>query len=1243
MHENRQKKGFPSTLASRHLRVHTATEQCLLSACWLVGSLLIGPPAIGQTALTCPIPDSPVSTPPCGASSSLGPSPEPRVDTGISNPIQVVSGEKFLRDIDLPESILGSSPAFIRLYRSSNQRSGPLGTGWSLEYDIHLQADADGYTLMLADGRAVHYNRLGGTTRYLDGHIMTRAAALDDDRRPAVHQPPAYPPGTEWVWLGPDGRRLGFDAQGQLRSIHHPGHPAIEIQRHAQGPYQGLIQHIRQGQQDLNLHYAQHAGHVLLQSLETPLGTFSYTYQPVHLAHKPTTWQLIRVQRPDGMQRHYLHEAAYQAGHPHAITGIALSRPSGARWQARSWTYDSRGRVIEAIPGDRSPTAPRLALSYPPGAADIELRWGQNHQRWQAAAPADGLQIRRYPDGRIGQLRDPLGGWPGLVLDYAPTGLRRSWSATLSGQTQVLRSPQGHLQGFQYANGDRLDIRLDAVNRPVTLTHQRLDQAPISVQIQWRGRQPSRLKHPAETEFLNTDEHGRLQTRHVRRPLSDGVLQYQENFVYNRAGQLLRHDLPEGGALHYRWAPDGILQGIRWEDTAGRQHAVIDTVDGLAGYRYGNGLHLQTRVDAAGRTDLLVLSRTGQAVWGERRHYDDQGRVAQRLILDSDGQISGQALAHDAQGRLVGIKDTATTRWLAWSADGSLLRQHRQPSAQPATASQNQGTHQGRQLDLLPTLLRDAAGLPQSIGLRQLEYQAQQRLSAVHEGQAELVRYTYNARGQQIRQQSRTLDIERYYLDNRLVGRWLRPRTNPPAEATTAVPRFGLSERYIYAQDALVGRLRYDAQGNAQLDFIHSDLLGVPVLTTDAQGQVRWQARYDALGRLDHQSGDLPVVLRLPGQDEDPFTGWHDNVFRTYLPQSGHYLEPDPLGPLPGQQALGYAAQQPLRHTDPLGLILLAFDGTRYGQANQSNVWKLAQAYSDGQSYYHAGPGSNLYMNWDAITAASSGQILRNQWQSLLNALQRAQRVGTTAPIDILGYSRGAALARDFANRIAQQTRNGWFSYDDPLRGTIGLCVDLRFLGLFDTVAQFGLLGAANAGFDLGISDAWSRVAHAVATHEMRSLFPLVSAGGMGNTTETPFIGAHADIGGGGLLDDTAQAASQGDLSDVALNWMYWQAAAALVPLRPLSADDQQITQPLLHDERMPAQRMLDGDRDLQDAQTRSLGPQGNHPRLGAGQRALFETFIQRIALWQLNAGNMVGTVDMQGYGAWLATQQNGP
>src|SRR3546814_17487584 len=127
------------------------------------------------------------------------------------------------------------------------------------------------------------------------------------------------------------------------------------------------------------------------------------------------------------------------------------------------------------------------------------------------------------------------------------------------------------------------------------------------------------------------------------------------------------------------------------------------------------------------------------------------------------------------------------------------------------------------------------------------------------------------------------------------------------------------------------------------------------------------------------QTCALPI-FRLPGQVFDLATGWHDNLLRTYLPKWGHYAEPDPLGPVPGNQALGYAAQQPKRHADPLGLLLFAFDGPRNSPATQSNVWKMSQAYLDGPVFYHPGPGHSLSLDWDAIPAGRADPIIANNW-----------------------------------------------------------------------------------------------------------------------------------------------------------------------------------------------------------------------------------------------------------------------
>jgi len=420
---------------------------------------------------------------------------------------------------------------------------------------------------------------------------------------------------------------------------------------------------------------------------------------------------------------------------------------------------------------------------------------------------------------------------------------------------------------------------------------------------------------------------------------------------------------------------------------------------------------------------------------------------------------------------------------------------------------------------------------------------------------------------------------------------------------------------------------------------------------------VRWLASYTPLGEARRAAGDLTLDLRLPGQWFDAATGLHDNGLRTYAPQWGQYLEPDPLGPVPGSQALGYGAQQPRRFVDPLGLLLFAFDGTRHSMRTHSNVLKLLQSYQDGPAYYHGGPGNPYTLNWDALVAFSAPRILEAQWFNLLVALKQANaspwmRDANTGaiPIDVIGFSRGAALARHFGNQIVAHTRNGRFSYQDDSLGLISACVDLRFMGLMDTVAQFGVLGRKDQDYQFGIAEVWRWVSHAVALHEYSVLFPLTSmqAGTNPGRVEAPFIGVHGDVGGGNLLDpdDTPR---RGDLSDVALNWLWWQAQAAGVAIKPLTQDDQRISDAIINmttDYRgkdsgllmTPVDPWLQflplSDRSVLDPNSERLyWNQNNAPSIGYDQRRTVVPLIRTESLKPLVFGYKV---DMDGYRTWL-------
>jgi len=1127
----------------------------------------------------------------------------------------------------------------VRHYNSLDPRIGPLGRGWAGSYDTRLHVIAGLAQIVQADGSRIDFDigdnpHQGCAPRQVGTGTLTRTAS-------------------GWDWRWPDGRQLVFDATGRLTRIVRPGGGALYIDRDQRsGPLHGLVQAVRDDSGDaLILHYEIGPPGPRLARVDAPLGVFVYEHVA---APDGRGWLLVAATRPDGMQRRYHYDPARQNGHVQALTGAELVDADGRALPLGGWSYDAVGRVAGA-------DAPVMHISYlqtpgpnQPGLTAIDTTAGVTllHTRLDSArylltdvtgpgcpgCPAPGTQARHDKAGRpiamaglrihydaqggIARLEVPDSGWPGLTLNYKD-GHGSGWSSTVGGE-QRQRDPTGNTLERRHTNGDRWIYRQDRQGRPVALDafSTRDGIAAVSLRLTWRGTQLTRTQGPHETERRRYDAHGRLAARRISRPeLPGGVppLEYEDRYRYDALGRLTRHQLPEGGVLRYHWQ-DARLADITWTDAAGHPHSVLRSpAPGLPGYIHANGSRTLNWTRAGQLVGLRVDTHHAEnmPVFAQSLSYDVRGRIAKETLL-ADGQAQSLAYAYDDASRLIiASAADAPPRHYAWRADGS---------ARHAAA-----------------LKRDASGLPVTAAGRDLHHDALHRLQTVRQDGQALLQQRHDAQGRRILRQSANDTVSYLYADHRLA-----------AEIRTVNGVTGITRRYVHAGWLPVALIDYatpqplngvarPARRAASLYAIHADAVGLPHLITDQAGNVRWRARFDALGRAERIDGDLTLDLRLPGQIYDAATGWHDNGLRTYDPIAGHYLQADPLGPLPGNQAYGYAAQQPRRHADPLGLLLFAFDGTRNAPASLTNVWLLGQAYRGGAVRYHDGPGNPDAADLDAAIAHTAPLILATQWERLLADLSAARFASEPVQIDLLGYSRGAALARHFSNQIAERVRNGRFWLRDDALGTITACVGLRFMGLFDTVAQFGLLGIGDPQYDLTVSDAWQWVAHAVALHERRWLFPLTSLEGSpgGHVIEAPFVGAHADIGGGYLTEAGTPPGEQGDLSNVALHWMRWQARAAGVPLAELPEIGRTVTHPVLHDERSPTARYVqNGDRAVFDANSdRMLNYQHDHPRYGAAARRDTDAFITRLPGWMTADTSAVARIDMDAYRQWLAKE----
>lgn len=1242
---------------------------------------LLGSGATHTRAQTCnPSPlGSPCAT---GGLATLG-ARELTLSAGAGNPVNAVTGNKYQFEPDWPAHPAAPGIELIRHYNSQDTRPSVLGTGWRLSYDTRLHHAGGRWQIVQADGsrvspdathgRLVHHDT-GWRWIWPDGRILHfnkqgYLTAIQFNHRPGadVH-----------IVRHTDG-----PLQHALHEVHLRGRPQLRFHYETNGAINRLVR------------------------VDTPLGSFNYRYdtnahrlvsmtRPDGMKHRylyEAGLQSGNVHALTGIERH-------ASAPPSSGALLAHDRPFE---RLGSWTYDTMNRVTRWEPGAGLPGS-ALAFSYsnlPDStgrlSTDITSAEGTRttiHAQTVGervhilsiegtgcagcAAPGlhatldptgrltglNGLELTRTPEGALASLKPRAHGWPGLHFTYGHEN--HGWFSTLTGQEQLHLDKQRRPLLRQRANGSRTQVEYDAAGRPIRLvdTHlpgsqQAMTRPPVETTLRWQGRHVVRIQHPHETEHRRYDDRNRLRERRTERPdstPSDSTKSHRalhERFDYDEHDRLATHHLPEGGRLDYTWHATGRhsaprLAGLIWTTARGQAHTILSSRTSTPGYTYGNGLHLHTVLNAKGQVQHMLLADSTAPRWVLERTYDTQGRTRQERSTVHDPAVGHDQVwtyAHDTQHRLHGAQGSLVpephrpgrtgltpaaptdthTLWYAWDSTGALRARR----------------YNG--LTTMPVLERDASGLPTRAGAWELTYGPQQRLIQAERpataGRSHLrLHYRHNAFGHLISRTSPTATQHFHYLNNQLVAE------HDGAIAGTADKH--VTRRYLYAGLTLIGLIDYAPSaenGSAALYFVHSDLIGAPRLITDADKRIRWAADYTPTGQAQILHADLTLELRRPGQRRDPDTGWHDNLLRTYDPDYGHYLEPDPLGPLPGSQALGYARQQPQTHVDPLGLVLFAFDGTRQDTHTQSNVWKLVQAYRDGPTHYQNGPGNSYYIDWDALTAVNAGRLLENQWQHFLNQVERHQQARETLTVDIVGFSRGAALARHFGNQINGHVNQGLFNYNDPLRGTLSACIDLRFMGLFDTVAQFGMNGVQNHNYDLTIASAWQWVAHAVALQEHRHLFPVSSAADTGatNVVEAPFVGAHADIGGGVQNPVTREPAAPGtqagDLSDITLNWMAWQAMAVQVNL-DLAQSDRSIDTPLIHDERSALLRSLhNGDRSVLGAAGHlQHAYQQDHLRLGAEARTQTEAIIQRHENWRRQDSRTVGTVDLDGYARWL-------
>lgn len=168
----------------------------------------------------------------------------------------------------------------------------------------------------------------------------------------------------------------------------------------------------------------------------------------------------------------------------------------------------------------------------------------------------------------------------------------------------------------------------------------------------------------------------------------------------------------------------------------------------------------------------------------------------------------------------------------------------------------------------------------------------------------------------------------------------------------------------------------------------------------------------------------------------------------------------------------------------------------------------------------------------------------------------------------VFGFSRGAAEARSFVNRLSRLSGS---SAAQLKFGSID--VEVKFMGIFDTVASVGMVdiksfrgnGILPRWFGSLVDGHWSwaspenlvvpdniRCVHYIAGNEARACFPLTMTEHQGNHTLKLYPGAHSDVGGGyGFMEQ-----GKYDMSVIPGREMYDEAISAGTPFKNLMPYD---------------------------------------------------------------------------------------
>lgn len=364
----------------------------------LAAVLLLGTVQADSAAAQSCSPNPAGATNSCDAAGPASQDSGAGVDTGAGNPINVITGNKHQREVDLAPLPGELGLEIVRHYNSSASRvAGLLGNGWRLSYETDLYVLGRSIQILQADGARLIFSRDGGDS----GACTSRNPALGR----IIIRP--TPRGEEFTWEWTNGRKLDFNAQGRLEQIRSPSGAFVTLTR---GPGGELLKVTDPQHRVLRFRYPdRHSdqpragskpGRFLgVVAIDTPVGTFRYE-RGVDIGQ--SAGNLVKVAIPT----HYDSLTPLHAYTERGVTGSSVSRIY--HYENRKYPRHLTGITVSGAGSDGILVNQRIATYRYDGTGKAVLSVRGEPAGVQAGSGIGQVSLR-YPKAGVTLLTNSLG------------------------------------------------------------------------------------------------------------------------------------------------------------------------------------------------------------------------------------------------------------------------------------------------------------------------------------------------------------------------------------------------------------------------------------------------------------------------------------------------------------------------------------------------------------------------------------------------------------------------------------------------------------------------------------------------------------------------------------------------------------------------------------------------------------------------------------------------------------------